>query len=61
MTDPARRTEETDRAVITGVAWTAGVRWLAQLVGWFATLLIARLLTPADYGKIGRASCRERV
>ncbi len=56
MTDPAKRTEGTDRALITGVAWTAGVRWLAQLVGWFATLLIARLLTPADYGIVGMAT-----
>jgi PST family polysaccharide transporter len=31
------------------------MRWLTQLVSWVATILIARLLTPADYGIVGMA------
>lgn len=31
------------------------MRWLSQVVSWAATLLVARLLTPADYGLVGMA------
>ena len=46
---------ETDRSLVSGVAWTAGVRWAIQVVSWLSTLIVARLLSPADYGLIGMA------
>lgn len=44
------------RAVLTGVAWSAAGRWLAQAATWASTLLVARLLTPSDYGIVGMAA-----
>jgi len=32
------------------------VKWVVQLVSWAATFVIARLLTPSDYGLIGMAA-----
>lgn len=48
-------TRALDRSLIRGLAWTGGVRWLSQLLSWSATLVVARLLTPADYGLVGMA------
>ena len=48
-----RRTLE--RSLIYGMAWTGGAKWLAQILSWASTLIVARLLTPADYGIVGMA------
>ena len=32
------------------------MKWLAQILSWASTLVIARLLTPADYGLVGMAA-----
>lgn len=45
-----------DRALVSGVAWTAGVKWISQILTWGVTLLVARLLQPSDYGLIGMAT-----
>ena len=44
-----------DNALVGGVAWTAGVKWVSQVLTWGITLIIARLLQPSDYGLIGMA------
>lgn len=44
-----------DRAFVGGVAWTAGAKWLSQLVSWPAVLISARLLSPADFGIVEMA------
>ncbi|MGE4546119.1 MAG: lipopolysaccharide biosynthesis protein, partial [Pedobacter sp.] len=36
--------------VLSGLRWTAGARFSAQLITWAITLYIIRLLSPADYG-----------
>jgi O-antigen/teichoic acid export membrane protein len=33
-----------------GLAWTAGVKWTTQLVTWGSLVIVARLLSTADYG-----------
>jgi O-antigen/teichoic acid export membrane protein len=43
-------TRELDRTLFSGIAWTASLRWLGQIVSWSATLYAARVLTPGDYG-----------
>ena len=53
MADTA--TSALDRSLVRGIAWTGGVRWLTQLVSWGATLVVASILTPADYGLVGMA------
>jgi len=45
-----------DRSLVQGIAWTSGAKWAGQLLGWASTLIVARLLTPADYGLVGMAS-----
>ncbi|MFN2564893.1 MAG: lipopolysaccharide biosynthesis protein [Gemmatimonadaceae bacterium] len=52
---PPRHRSVLDRALLSGVAWTAGVKWGTQILSWAATLVVARLLTPADYGLFGMA------
>jgi O-antigen/teichoic acid export membrane protein len=44
-----------DRSLLSGVAWSGVSKWAAQAVTWLSTLLVARLLTPADYGIVGLA------
>ena len=45
-----------DRSLVRGVAWTGGVKWLTQAATWVATLIVARLLSPEDYGLVGMAT-----
>jgi PST family polysaccharide transporter len=36
-------------------AWSAAGRWASQVVSWASTIVIARILTPYDYGIVGLA------
>jgi O-antigen/teichoic acid export membrane protein len=45
-----------DRQLITGIAWTGGMKWAVQGITWASTIIVARLLTPADYGLVGMAA-----
>lgn len=45
-----------DKALVGGVTWTAGVKWICQVFTWATTLVVARLLKPSDYGLIGMAA-----
>lgn len=49
-------TKNLDSALVRGIAWTGGVKWMAQLVTWCSTLVIARILNPDDYGLVGMAA-----
>jgi PST family polysaccharide transporter len=48
-------TSSLDRSLVLGVAWTAGMKWVTQVVSWGSTLLVARILSPGDYGIYGMA------
>ena len=39
-----------DQAFVGGLAWTAGAKWVTQMVTWGSVLIAARLLSPADFG-----------
>src|SRR3989454_11636004 len=54
--EPAADIRTLDRSLVQGIAWTSGAKWAGQLLGWASTLIVARLLTPADYGLVGMAS-----
>lgn len=45
-----------DRSLVSGIAWTAVLRWTAQLFSWVATFYAARLLQPGDYGLVAMAT-----
>ncbi len=38
------------------IAWTGAAKWLGQLLSWASTLVVARLLSPEDYGLVGMAT-----
>jgi len=45
-----------DRSLVRGVAWTAAAKWASQGLAWVSWLIVARLLTPEDYGLVGMAA-----
>ena len=45
-----------DRSLVRGIAWTGGVKWVSQGLTWASTLVVARALTPEDYGIVGLAT-----
>jgi PST family polysaccharide transporter len=53
------RTERIARPTAISIAhalvWMSSAKWVAQLVGWAATIVVARLLAPEDYGLVGMA------
>jgi PST family polysaccharide transporter len=50
MSEPSLDTKSLDQAVVGGFAWTAGAKWLSQIVSYPAVLITARILSPSDYG-----------
>lgn len=42
--------------VISGLRWTAGMRITSQVLTWAMTLVVIRLLSPADYGLLAMAT-----
>lgn len=54
-TAPSSSADARDRIFVTSLAWIASARWLSQLLRWIATIAMAKLLLPADYGIVGMA------
>jgi PST family polysaccharide transporter len=54
--EQAQTSKNLDRSLVHGIAWTGGMRFLAQGLRWGSTLLLARLLSPLDYGLVGYAT-----
>lgn len=44
-----------DKQLVGGIAWTAAAKWSSQILTWLCLLLVARLLTPSDFGIVGVA------
>lgn len=42
--------------VLSGLFWTGGARLLSQLLTWSITIVVMRLLSPADYGLLAMAT-----
>ncbi len=45
-----------DDSLMRGLAWTGAIKWATQLFSWGSMLVIARILTPADFGLVGMAT-----
>jgi len=45
-----------DHSLARAVAWNAAARWISQILSWILTIVVARLLTPYDYGIVGMAA-----
>lgn len=41
--------------MLRGMVWSGGARWIGQLITWGSTLVVARLLSPSDYGIVAMA------
>jgi lipopolysaccharide exporter len=41
--------------LLRGAAWSLGMRWCTKLLGLASTVVLARLLSPADYGLVAMA------
>jgi len=44
-----------DSSLAHSVAWNATAKWTTQILTWVATIIVARLLMPSDYGLMGMA------
>lgn len=49
-------TRKLDRKFVSGLAWTTGSKWLIQGVSWASLVVVARLLTPSDFGLVEMAA-----
>jgi len=45
-----------DRSLVRGVSWTAGVKGATLVLSWVSTVIVARILSPADYGLVAMAT-----
>jgi PST family polysaccharide transporter len=54
VADDAER-RRLDHSLLHGIAWTGGARWIGQILSWLSTFVVARILTPADYGIVSMA------
>lgn len=53
---PATDTSGVVRSFVHGLTWTGIMKLLGQTAAWSSTLVVARILTPADYGIVGMAT-----
>jgi lipopolysaccharide exporter len=49
------REQSPKRALIMGALWTVGTRWSIKALGFINTVILARLILPADYGIVAMA------
>jgi O-antigen/teichoic acid export membrane protein len=60
MQEPAQNAasdrEQLDKSLVHGIAWSGAAKWSTQALSWLATILVARLLTPGDYGLVSMAA-----
>lgn len=45
-----------DRTIRRGISWTGGLKGFTQLLSWASTILVARLLSPGDFGLVAMAT-----
>jgi PST family polysaccharide transporter len=53
---PAAAPAHSERSMFQGIAWTGGAKWASQIATWASTVLVARALSPGDYGLVGMAT-----
>ena len=50
LLDSHEKKRKLDRHFAGGLAWTAGAKWATQLLSWVSLVMLARLLSPSDFG-----------
>src|SRR5690606_5313304 len=54
--EPQLSSGQLDKAALHGAAWIGAAKWSTQLIAWAGTILVARILTPHDYGIVAMAT-----
>src|SRR5437868_533312 len=52
ISGPIADQRKLDGSLVRGLAWTGGGKWITQVIAWVATVIVAKLLTPQDYGVV---------
>lgn len=52
----ASKSTDLDRVLVRGIAWTGAAKYGTQIIRWASTLVVVRMLVPADYGILAMAS-----
>ncbi len=50
------RANALDRQLMSGLAWQGALRWLGQALSWSVTIVVARMLSPDDFGVVSLAA-----
>src|SRR5215472_17595276 len=48
-------TAQLNKQLVHGIAWTAAAKWTTQVFTWASMAIVARLLSPSDFGIMGMA------
>ncbi len=56
IAEPRIATRVLDRTLLRGVKWTGGIKGITLLLSWASTIIVARILSPADYGLVAMAT-----
>jgi O-antigen/teichoic acid export membrane protein len=56
ISTPEHRRSALDRRLVSAVAWTAAAKFGTQIITWSCLLLLARLLSPSDFGLVSMSS-----
>ena len=51
----AENTRSLSKELLSGTAWSIGIRWTSKFLGIISLAVCARILTPEDYGLVGMA------
>jgi O-antigen/teichoic acid export membrane protein len=54
--EPSHELRRLDRRLVQGVSWSGGIKGLTQLLSWASTIVVARLLSPDDFGLVAMAT-----
>jgi len=54
--ESSNKSSDLDASFLSNIAWSAAAKWSAQGAAWLSTIIVARLLTPEDFGLMGMAA-----
>lgn len=53
---PSAASAALDRTLMHGVSWTGGIKGVTLLLSWASTIIVARILSPEDFGLVAMAT-----
>lgn len=55
MSEAGLQTRRLDAMFVGGLSWTVGAKWATQAFSWASVLILARILSPSDFGTVDMA------